>query len=188
MFATLTAAAALTAAQPPDRPTAAPAAINGSWTVVCLEKNGQPVADAKDMTVTVTDNTVTFKKRDGTTQMKAMRFEFGPNGTLRVSEPGDDGKFTAPPKISGATGTPGGAGTAGDAHGMKTGVYVLTHDYLAVCVHDQAAGGGRPGTAQPGGGTTTATQPPAGAGQPQQRSYCTVILRRAEGGRPAGGQ
>lgn len=193
MYATLTAAAlAFAAAQPPAaaQPAGAPHSIDGNWTIVCLEKNGQPVADAKNMTVSIRGNMITFNKA-GTTEaspnMKAMRVEFGQNGTVRVSET-DDNKFgsTAPATAPGTT--PGTPGTGAPA-GTKSGVYVLTQDYLAVCVHDAGAGT-RPGTAAtPQAGevrpAAAAEARPAGAGQPQQRTYCTVILRRTEGGRPA---
>ncbi len=49
------------------KPTGVAAAVNldGNWTVVCLEKDGQPVADAKGKTVTAKDNTFTCTGKDG---------------------------------------------------------------------------------------------------------------------------
>ncbi len=196
MYATVTTIAlAFAAAQQPAAPgqsRANPAAgahpsIDGNWTIICLEKNGQPVADARNMTVSIRGDTITFNK-SGTTDpapaMKAMRVMFGPNGTVRVSE-ADDNKFSAAPAAQ--PGAPPGAPSV-----AKSGVYVLTHDYLAVCVHDTAAPRtGAAAAAQPQpDATRSATaagieaQPAAGAG-PQQRSYCTVVLRRTEGGRSA---
>jgi hypothetical protein len=193
MYATLTAAAlAFAAAQPPataqpDRPGARPS-IDGTWTIVSLEKNGQPVADAKNMTVSIRGNMITFNKA-GTTEaapdMKAMRVEFAQNGVVRVSET-DDNKFSATAPATPPGTTPGSTGT-GAQPATKSGVYVLTQDYLAVCVHDTAPRAGTAATAQPGEvrpASATEAQPAAGTG-PQQRSYCTVILRRTEGGRPA---
>jgi hypothetical protein len=185
MFATLTTAAlTFAAAQPPA--TAPGQSIDGNWTIITLEKNGQPVADAKDMSVSIRGNTITFNKGGApSSEMKAMRVDFGQNGTLRVTEAGADNKFgnTAPAVPPGTT--PGATG-AGPQSGTKAGVYVLTRDYLAVCVHDTAAKTGTAATAQPGEvRPASGTEAQPAAGQPQQRTYCTVILRR-EGARPAG--
>lgn len=186
MYATLTAAAlTLAAAQPPGiapggtapaaQPQPAAHPVDGNWTIICLEKNGRPVEDARNLTVSIQKNTITFNKAGGSpSDVKAMRVEFGPKGTVRVTEADADNKFTPAGDTPPATGS----GVA------KAGVYVLTQDYLAVCVHDQPAGAAAT-EIRPGGGTTT-DQPRVGnAGQAQARSYCTVILRRAEGGRPA---
>jgi hypothetical protein len=34
--------------------------LDGNWTVLCIEKDGQPVADAKNKTVNIANNTVTW--------------------------------------------------------------------------------------------------------------------------------
>ncbi|MBN9517267.1 hypothetical protein J0H58_01915 [bacterium] len=191
MYATFTTVAlAFAAAQQPatpGQPGANPAAgarpsIDGNWTIICLEKDGQPVADARNMAVSIRGNTITFNK-SGTTDpapgMRAMRVEFGHNGTIRVSE-ADDNKFSTAPAAQ--PGAPSGTPSA-----TKAGVYVLTHDYLAVCVHDTGARTGTAATTEPREvqpAAATAAQP-AGQVGPQQRSYCTVILRRTEGSRPA---
>ena len=175
-----------------DRNPAANASLDGNWTVICLEKNGQPVAEAKNATVMVKGNTATFKKQDGSagTEMKALRFDFGREGKLYVTEANADGKFervgadaprpdgTAPPA---AGGTDNRAGARAD--GSKEGIYVLTQDYLAVCIHDQGARTGPAGTGgQPGGaGAAAGDNARAGGQQPQNKSYCTVILKRANG-------
>lgn len=195
MYATLTAAAlGLALGQPPTlggvaqpaAPAAGPA-LDGNWTVVVLEKNGKAVQDAaKNMTVSIRGNVVTFNKTVGAAAGEAMalRVEFGRNGTVRVSEGATDNKFGATqPAVPPGT-TPG---STGPDPGVRTGVYVLTQDYLAVCVHDTTTG------AAPV--TATGAQPPqpggtSGVGDgrlPAHRSYVTVILRREEGSRPRTG-
>ncbi|MBX9626167.1 MAG: hypothetical protein K2X82_20380, partial [Gemmataceae bacterium] len=122
MHATLFLTAALAVGQPPtgnDRPAGQPAApgaaadraappgnvsLDGNWTVVCLEKNGQPVPNAANMTVTVRGNTVTFdagkatgQPAAGPNQMRAMRLDFGRDGRVYVTEANADGKFDIAP-------------------------------------------------------------------------------------------
>ena len=231
MYATLTAAAlTLAAAQPPatgrgglappgqvpGENAAAPGAaqsIDGTWQVVALEKNGQPVPGAGAMTVTIRGGVVSFAPLGGTSadparpaagtgaagtgMMRSMRLEFGPAGTIRVTEAGADNKFgtagpsgpapeadrTLPPgrqpDRAGLNDPPASAGAA------KAGVYVLTRDYLVLSVQDRAAdaagrtselGTGRATTDRPGTGTGGGVT--AVSGLPEARSYCTVILRR----------
>jgi len=157
-----------------QRDSSPPMAIDGNWTVVCLEKNGQPVAHAKDVTVSIRDNVVTFNCPANTAEkdkIKAMRLDFSPGGKIRVTEAGADGKFSN-------TSTTPGAASPGNAPGSanteaKAGVYVLALDYFAVCVHDES---GREGVV------------PAGArdqvGKPNAKSHCTVILKRADSSSP----
>lgn len=59
-------------------------ALDGAWTVVCFEKNGQPDADAKGMTVQADAGTITCTGRDGKPAM-TLRVAFGPNGTVQVT-------------------------------------------------------------------------------------------------------
>jgi len=166
-----------------------PMSIDGNWKVLCLEKNGQPVADAKDVTVSIKDNVVTFTSPASTAEkdrMKAMRLDFAAGGKIRVTEANADGKFsntgTGGNNTSGNTGNNSGNNTGNNAgnntssggHGAKTGVYVLAKDYLAVCIHDE---GGREGGAAGGAAATE-------VGKPNAKSYCTVILTRADSSRP----
>ena len=149
------------------------ASFDGNWTVLSYEKDGKPMTDAKDAKVTIKDNTATFTAAAGANkgEMKAMRFTFGPNATIQVAEANADGKFdTSAPEPAGA-GRPAAAG-------MKSGVYVLTNDYLAVCIHSDSAraGAGGTGDVRPAGGA-------AGTDKPNAKTYCTVILKR-EGTRP----
>jgi hypothetical protein len=221
MYATLITALVLAqppAAQPPAARTPtqpqpghdAAMSLDGNWTVVCLEKNGQPVADAKNLTVTVRNNVATFSDAN---KQKAMRFEFGPNNQIRVTEMEGTGTGTGTGRGTGTgTGTgaaipppPAAAGSPA-RNETKTGVFVLARDFFAVSLHDASA---RPATERPGApGTTpparvppgstplpgTVPPPPAtppagsalGAGEfraslPNERPYCVVILKRSEG-------
>ncbi|MDB5306614.1 MAG: hypothetical protein JWO38_816 [Gemmataceae bacterium] len=90
--------------------------LDGAWTVVCFEKNGQPQADAKGMTVKADAGTITCSGRDGKPAL-TLKVAFGPNGTVQVTEGAGD------------TSTPGAA---------RSGVYVLTQGYLAISVNDDA--------------------------------------------------
>jgi uncharacterized protein (TIGR03067 family) len=170
-------------AQQPDRPPQPgtqpgagdkAASLDGQWTVVSCAKDGAPVDKSDKLTVTIKGNEVTFAGGDDKTQMRALRLDFGPNGTLRVTEAGTDGKFDTTRPGGQPAAQPGGS----DQKGPLTGVYVLTPDYLAVCVNKSTAPGDKPGGTgdKPGGqaGTT--------AGSPEMKSHMSVILKRATGG------
>jgi hypothetical protein len=159
--------------------------------VVSAARDGRGVDGADKMTVTIKGNVVTFDggagAPGGVKDMRALRLDFAPGGTVRVSEAGADGKFDTPGGTGtgatrpGAGGTPpaGGTGTtpgAGDRAGTGagagragalTGVYVMTPDYLAISVFDGAATGPGSGTTPGGTGTSitpgsSTTTPPAG--------------------------
>ena len=147
-------------AQTPDVPKAAPdtkpaaaASLDGNWTVVCYEKNGQPMAEAKDCQVMVKDNVATFTCKNDKDKIVSIRFECGQNGTIKATEiaAGDDAKPVDGP--------------------AKTGVIVKTREYVALCIHDAGA------DPKPGAEPAAKTDPPAEA-----KAYCTVILKRVEGG------
>ena len=89
--------------------------LDGNWTVLAAEKDGKPMPDAKNMTVTAKGNTVTCSGKDGK-PATTMKVEFGPNGTITVHE------------------TSASAGT--DKATEKKGVYVLTDNYFSLCVCD----------------------------------------------------
>lgn len=101
--------------------------IDGDWIVLAAEKYGQPMGEVMYTTVTVKDNVMTFASPPGilsgtidkTDLRKPLRLGFGPDHTIRVLEvtgAGWFGLFTAE---------------------VKSGVYVLTGDYLAIAVHDE---------------------------------------------------
>lgn len=185
MYATLL-ATALAVGQPPtgnDRPGAQPgatpgasaadrpgaagnASLDGNWTVVSLERNGHPVPNAQNMTVTVRGNTVTFdagkatgQPVGGQGQMRAMRLDFGADGRVYVTEAGADGKFGtggATPGAGGTGTTPGAGGS--DRPGGTAGVdRPSTPDER----RDATGAGSSTGTARPGTGAGAGT---AGAG------------------------
>lgn len=191
MYAVLLAIALVAADDKPKAPPAGDdkpamaASLDGNWMVVCAEKNGQPVADAKNMTVAIKGNVVTCNAPAGSTDkaMKAMRLTFGPNATIRVTEANADGKFndTTPDQ------TPA-DGTKPDANkGTKSGVYVLTSEYLAICIHEENAnsgirqvGGTDPATTPPGEKPAVGTERSEANGKPNGKSYCTMILKRSD--------
>jgi len=114
--------AAVAAAPLEDKPKPAES-LDGNWTILAIEKDGQPMADAKEMTVTIKGDTITCNGKDGKKSM-TMRVEFGQKGTVKVT----DTTNAAP----------------GDKPEAKEGVYIHTHDFLSVCVHKA---GDRPGGA-----------------------------------------
>ena len=113
------------------------ASLDGSWTVLNLEKNGQAVAEAKNMTVKAKDGTFTCSAKDGKPAM-SLKAEFTNTGHLT------------------AQATEGENSTAV----AKAGVFVLTGDYLAICLHDAT-------------GTDAKTK-------------CTILLKREGSGRDTG--
>lgn len=149
-------------AQAPDAPRAEPtakpqatASLDGSWTVVCYEKNGQPMAEAKDCTVTVKDNVATFTPKDDKTKIMAIRIECGQNGTIQATE------------MTGASAE----NKPADRQQAKSGVCVKTQDYVAICIHDTGAN-------KAGATPNAKTDQDIGT---ETKSYCTVILKRAGG-------
>lgn len=140
LLGTMVACAALVTSATADDTKVSPAkSIDGVWTVVSYEKDGQPQADAKGMTVKAENGTLTCSAKDGKPAM-TMKLTFGPNATLMATE------------TTGETSTPTAA---------KKGVYVLTQDYLAICVHEEA----KPTDANP---------------KPEIKGKCTVILKRGD--------
>jgi uncharacterized protein (TIGR03067 family) len=130
MYALLLSAAAMASAAPDDKPVN----LDGNWTVLAAEKDGQPMADAKDMTVTIKGDTITCNGKDGKKAM-SVRVEFGPKGTVKVT----DTTNAAP----------------GDKPESKEGVYIHTRDFLSVCVH-KAGDRPEPGAAAAPAGTPDA--------------------------------
>lgn len=131
-------------------------ALDGTWTVLSAEKNGEAIKDAKDMTVTVKDNVITCNcAKSGTT----MRIEFtGPGKGKVTTTEGKDGEKVA--------------SKDGEKAVAKEAVFVLTSDYLAVCIHDEKPNLGPDG--KPRDRETDASY------QPSTKAQCTIILKRAE--------
>ena len=121
--------------------------LDGNWTIVCLEKDGQPQPDAKNMTVMAKGDTITCSGKDGKPAM-TWKLTFADKGRINVTS--TDANTSGQPQAN-----------AGEA---KSGVYVLTNDVLAICVHDAKAG--------------TETSAAGTAGSPQVKSHCSIILKR----------
>jgi len=117
--------------------------LDGTWKVLCAEKNGEAMPDAKDMTVTVKDNTITCNcSKTGNT----MRIEFTGPGKARVTA--TEGKNEV---------------SKGEGKGeAKEATFILTNDYLAVCIHDEKSEGKSADAAY----------------QPSTKKQCTVMLKR----------
>ena len=110
------------AAENPKAPAAQ--ALDGAWTVVSYEKDGQRQADATEMTVKADAGTITFSGRDGKPAL-TLKVAFGPNGAIQVTE--------GTGSTSASTDAPAQA---------RAGVYVLTQDYLAVSVNNDTVRSG----------------------------------------------
>ncbi len=140
------------------------ASLDGQWTVVCAEKNGQKIDHINHKTVQIRGNTVTFY--DPQNKEMQVRLEFGPHETVRcyglhqvqggktgatgggIREPGAAGQGTAGQGGIGQ-GAAGQGGIAGKQQ-FHTGVYVLTKDYLCIAMDNLAGGAG--GIGRPGSG------------------------------------
>lgn len=126
-------------------------ALEGTWTVLCAEKNGQPMPEAKDITCTVKDGVMTCTcPKTGMTAK--IEFTSPGKGKVTMSEGKEDTKAQA-----------------------KEATYILTNDYLAVCVHDEktSIGGEKPPK-----DTDVST-----GFQPTAKSQCSFILKRGGTGK-----
>jgi hypothetical protein len=106
--------AAPAAADSPKGPDAK--SLDGTWTVVSYEKNGEAQADARGMTVKAEAGTITCSGKDGKTAM-TLKVVFGQNGTVQVNEANGDSATTV----------------------SRAGVYVLTQDILAISINEEAS-------------------------------------------------
>ena len=186
MFACFVSLCLSSAAQPPDRyDSSSDSLTEGSWIVVCLERDGLAVPGARGVTVKIKGNIATFakSKADDADQLeghhlRAIKLKFTAKGIVQVIEANADGEFDAPGPIT--TKRPNGnphqpadnkfspapvAGTPLD------GVYALTHDYLVISVLQS----------QTGSTTNYLSSTPGTVNQPSgpvSRTYFTVILKR----------
>jgi hypothetical protein len=134
--------------------------LDGTWTVLTLEKNGDVVKDMANKTITVKNGIATFT--NGNDKREQMRLEFGPNGTLRVTDLSNntDQTNTPPPGA-----IPGGVAQYSPQQ-MKTGVYIMTNNYFSVTLHNN-----QPPPPPPGA--------PGFANAPRQsKAYMTLFLKR----------
>jgi hypothetical protein len=215
MTAVLLAQAPQPSTQPPTRDTTPSAhSIDGTWTVLCFEKNGQAVPEAKNMTITIRNNVATCSG-DEKSRPKAMRLEFGQNGMIRVTEldttvgtePGRPPEPARPGAGRPDAGPPnadqpdaGRPNAAGDARNAKTGHYILAKEFFCVCLKDGQSDGARPG----GGAIPPAAsripgeqpvRPAGGADNTQPGTFGTtvpagkpdavvIILKKSDGSSP----
>jgi len=152
--------------------------VEGSWTLVFGEHEGQPM---KASNVMIQNNTLTFTL-DG--QQHHWRLNFGPRQTLQAWHLGEG---THP---SGATGTTGTSGTATNREalaGAHHGVYILSGDYLCLSIQRSTpvtregvspagTAAGRP--AASGAGTAARTGAMSG---PHQNRFFVMILQHQGG-------
>lgn len=138
--------------KPSEQDTAPIASLDGNWTILCVEKDGKALPAAKDKTVSVKNNILTCT--DDRAGLKTMKVQFAPKGTIQIWEQ---------VKASGNEPNPSYDEKA------KSGTYILTADYLAVCVHDET-------------GASEANQPnqTTSSFRPQAKSHCTMIFKRTD--------
>ena len=176
-----------TVAQTPDRSDLSRSLLDGSWTVVTLERDGQAVPGAKGVAVTLKDNVATFakSKADGADRieghhLRAMQFTFGPKGILQAIEANADGRFDTPGVIT-PTKPVGNPNQPSDnklspapVPGTPlTGVYAITKDYLVVSVLQASSASST--------NYLTAAEGASSLGNgPVVRTYFTFILKRVE--------
>lgn len=171
---------------------------DGTWMVVSMERDGRAV-DAKNMTVTARDGVLSFTGGDTAGGlMRSMRLELAPAGVVRISDgaTGAGGAGRGTGSGTGGTGGTSGSGTGGSdrgagaagAAGARTGVYVMTHDYVALSIPDAGGTGAGAGRGSGGaGGTGTGGKSGsgtdqgrnAGAGPGVSRAALTVVLHRS---------
>ncbi len=118
--------------------------LDGTWKVLCAEKNGEAIPDAKDMTVTVKDNTITCNcSKTGNT----MKIELTGPGKARVTATEGKGEVSK-----------------GEGKGeAKEATFILTNDYLAVCMHEEKD-----------------AKSASADYKPSTKNQCTVMLKRTD--------
>jgi len=152
--------AAPNASNDPDRDASKGVSLDGNWTILCFEKDGQPVPDAKKMTVKINNNTVTCHCPTKN-ETKMMRLEFGPHATIRVTETGEH-RDSDKPKT----------GEHRDSDKPKTGVCVLTNDFVAISLNQDTGN-------KVDGERTSLKVDGSFTEKPQMKSQCTLILKRS---------
>lgn len=128
--------------------------INGTWTVLSAEKDGKAMGEAKDISVTVLDNVFTVRDKDG--KEMRLRMEFTGPGKATVTEDLSSTKGQNPVKDE-------------KSPASKSAVYVMTADYLAICVHHEASEG-----------DLKAASVSEVTGKPSGKSFCSFVLKRTD--------
>jgi hypothetical protein len=150
--------------------------MDGKWTVVAFEKNGQPVANGTSMTATIQNNVLTFAGGADTNRPHVMRLEHSPLGGLIVSSSatgtgaGTPGTPNAPPRPGTPPAAPPGAGASAAAL-PQMGTVIHTRDFLVIAMRESLGAPGRgapvagaPGARAPLPGTRPASPPPGTPG------------------------
>ncbi|CAN5527913.1 hypothetical protein BH11PLA2_BH11PLA2_45500 [soil metagenome] len=83
--------------------------VDGNWVVVCMEKDGAPVSEAKDSVITAKGDTFKCSKTGMT-----WKIDFADKGMVNVQATEGEGKAPV----------------------AKTGVCVQGNDFIALCLHD----------------------------------------------------
>jgi hypothetical protein len=137
----------------------APVVLDGNWTLVSYERDGQAVAGSANTQVKVANNMVTCNGPTAA-DTKTMKFEFGPQGTIRVTDAKEGGTWAK----------------------AKTGVFVLTNDYLCVCLHDdQMQANGQfqgNGQIQVNGERRSLKVDETFSDKPRGKSHCSMVFKR----------
>jgi len=160
-----------------DRPTGTTSAreksamLDGTWTVLSVEKNGQPMTDAKMKTVTIRNNIITCNSSENH-DMKVMRIEFGPEARVRVTDVSNDRNAAN----NDAANTGINNNSTPNEH-AKMGVCVLSKDFFALCLHDDAKTNTTSNTSED---TRTSMKADENfIAHPHSKSKFTIILKRA---------
>ena len=92
--------------------------LDGNWTVICYEKDGKPMPEAKDCQVMVKDNVATFTCKDDKNKIVSLRLECGEKGMIKTTEVVNADSDAKP-----------------DANAKTmVGVCVRTAEFCAICV------------------------------------------------------
>ncbi|QVL33490.1 hypothetical protein KIH39_06150 [Telmatocola sphagniphila] len=142
--------------------------LDGTWTVLCLEKDGQPVSELKDKQVTIKNNVITC--HDNQSHFKTMKIQFEPHGMVQVWE-AKDGTTGANQNNNANTNET----TYKEA---KSGTFVMAKDFLAICVHGDKD---KDGTSRNNGTNGTNSNQSSSSYRPSNKSVCTVVLKRMDG-------
>jgi hypothetical protein len=168
--------------------------LDGQWTLVYGEREGQRLDKAGTTNVTIRANVLTFNT-DG--QQHNWRLDFGAHQSLRAWHEGEGARTSS--GVSGTTRNSGTDSSTGKAAGHR-GVYILSGEYLCLSLEPAGAGGipstasGTAGARDTASGQSAGASRTAGAGAgsavgamaaPLQNQYFVMILRR-EGGSTGG--
>ena len=109
--------------------------IDGQWTIVYCEMDGQKVDPSRSNTLTISGNVATFTKEG-----KQCRVQLNPgrDGMLTATELSTDQRAGAQQDRPGAQPGQPGAGTV-PGQGTHRGVYIASQEYLCLCLEKQGS-------------------------------------------------